>query len=839
MKTLIFIIIQFLSVGLCFSQGQTTFWYFGKNAGVKFENFIPAPDTNGKINTLKPSASISSSKSELQFYATAIVAMNQNHDTVVNGANLLGTPPANQSPIFIPNPGNASVTYLVTDKYYSAVVQSPNNPEGEILQIKNFLLPEASNFHVRTTAVHHSNGKDIWLIQRLNSSDTILSYLFTEQGITSNPIISVVPGAFNNQGQIKSSPNGKFVIESCGFHDFTIHRFDNNTGALYNSIVFNDSINYFGSEFSGNSKRIYLSSFSFGTAGIYSFDISTFSLSSINQSKDTIFSSPSSITSLQIGIDKNIYTSHGFGTEINYLGKIEFPNSNLASYIDTSINLLTGECRFGLPDFIQSYFHPAYFDFSNLCFGDSATFYSRSNNADSVKWNFGDVTSGSLNFSTETNPKHSFSTPGNYNIRHIVFVDSSTDTFSRIITIKLPPEALGIGSNTTICIGDSIVLEPNPSQSWTNHLWMDSIYQNTFTINDSGTYWLNIWNECDTLYDTIRVHYNDSIILQPLTDTTFCFGDTLTLNATANTAVSWLWSNGDTTAQTHVFENGSNEIELWLEATNACGAVRDTAIITILPQPDVSWFSDSILCDQNLPLIAQPSTFGVKNTLLYNYNSNEFDTVSPWNIDTFGLYYLVAENMCDTVVRRAFLSPWQIIEKELPQNIALCPGQEVVLDAFWQGSSYLWNESVNTENQTDSAVVVSAPINQRTETQVFIVTITNSPCVKVVSTTIEYLSEDSCGNTCKFSLPNVITPNQDGVNDLLRIKNTCSNLDFQFHIYNRWGQLMHSGNQSLAAWDGSSNGQLVCNGVYFIVIEYTDAADNERVVHGSLEVISD
>ncbi|MDP4764038.1 MAG: gliding motility-associated C-terminal domain-containing protein, partial [Salibacteraceae bacterium] len=266
--------------------------------------------------------------------------------------------------------------------------------------------------------------------------------------------------------------------------------------------------------------------------------------------------------------------------------------------------------------------------------------------------------------------------------------------------------------------------------------------------------------------------------------------------------------------------------------------------ITVLPQPNIAWFSDSILCNQALPVITNPNTFGVDYTLLYNFNSSVFDTVNPWTIDTAGLYFLVAENSCDTIVSRAFLSPQQIIEKELLESITLCPGEEVVLDAFWEGSSYVWSENVDGALISDSAIVVSAPLNHQsgslsdqTGTELYTITITNPPCVRTLSTTVIFLSEDSCGNACAFSVPNVFTPNQDGVNDAFKISNSCGSQSFRFSIYNRWGTLIHSGTESIAYWDGTSNGAFVNSGVYFVIIEYTDSAGQEKTVKIAVSVL--
>jgi gliding motility-associated-like protein len=62
-------------------------------------------------------------------------------------------------------------------------------------------------------------------------------------------------------------------------------------------------------------------------------------------------------------------------------------------------------------------------------------------------------------------------------------------------------------------------------------------------------------------------------------------------------------------------------------------------------------------------------------------------------------------------------------------------------------------------------------------------------------------------------IPNVITPNGDGKNDVMEILNPA-NYSYKLYIYNRWGKLVFTGNE-LTAWDGCDNGNPASESVYF------------------------
>lgn len=62
-----------------------------------------------------------------------------------------------------------------------------------------------------------------------------------------------------------------------------------------------------------------------------------------------------------------------------------------------------------------------------------------------------------------------------------------------------------------------------------------------------------------------------------------------------------------------------------------------------------------------------------------------------------------------------------------------------------------------------------------------------------------------------YNIPNIFTPNNDGVNDFLDF----SNFPFEIEIYNRWGEKVYS-NKSIQYWYGSDdNGNELNDGVYF------------------------
>ncbi len=95
-----------------------------------------------------------------------------------------------------------------------------------------------------------------------------------------------------------------------------------------------------------------------------------------------------------------------------------------------------------------------------------------------------------------------------------------------------------------------------------------------------------------------------------------------------------------------------------------------------------------------------------------------------------------------------------------------------------------------------------------------------------------------------YTLPNVITPNGDGYNDVFEPKVTGLSLitGAKTVIFNRWGNILHDTDDPLIRWDGKSKQtKMDCpQGTYFYVtdITYVDKAGEETLhLQGSITIV--
>lgn len=170
---------------------------------------------------------------------------------------------------------------------------------------------------------------------------------------------------------------------------------------------------------------------------------------------------------------------------------------------------------------------------------------------------------------------------------------------------------------------------------------------------------------------------------------------------------------------------------------------------------------------------------------------------------------------------------------QLPEYIDLCDYTPFELNTLNTcGTSYLWNTG-----DTTSAIFVQ-------DEGTYILEMTTE--CGVFSDTMTVEKSENC--TILTEIPNVITTNNDGINDFFTI-NYKNAVSFTFAIVNRWGNLIKEGHVAVsqasvfnwnntALWDGTSQtGDKMTDGTYYYHITFE--AYNGSIVEksGFLQVI--
>lgn len=489
MRKILLILLFFLSL-FSFSQREADNWYFGGKSGLYFNSGNLDVLNNSSMYTKYGSSSISDIEGKLLFYTNGITIWNKNHQVMENGENLAGDIENTQTSIIIPKPNDKTVYYIFTTKlkksntpllypgiYYSEIKISNTYPLGKVI-IKNRRLENSTSQKI--TAVHHKNGKDIWVVSygsnRYQGKNNIFfSWKVSEDGVNQPIKTKLNEIKSPSKGEMKSSPDGSKIALSIGDLIY-IYNFNSNTGTLSRfkyinlKTSFTEGYSCYGLSFSSNSKYLYYSSKHYKNGAKTTYNIMQLDLANPVEEylgKSVFSTIPNrNSSSLQLASDGKIYVSQirinnlfdedGFyiGYDlfpIKKIGVINEPNEsgNKCDYKHDIVNLQKGESYFGLPNFIQSFFRNRIVS-ENKCVNDVFNFSLDSYNIiTSAEWDFGD---GNTTNGLKVN--HTFSSPGDYIVKCIVTIGSERIPFYKNIKVYPLPKLIS-NQKLTQCDNDN------------------------------------------------------------------------------------------------------------------------------------------------------------------------------------------------------------------------------------------------------------------------------------------------------------------------------------------------------------------------------------------------
>ena len=100
-----------------------------------------------------------------------------------------------------------------------------------------------------------------------------------------------------------------------------------------------------------------------------------------------------------------------------------------------------------------------------------------------------------------------------------------------------------------------------------------------------------------------------------------------------------------------------------------------------------------------------------------------------------------------------------------------------------------------------------------------------------------FIEKNVVVNACpQLIMPNVFSPNKDQINDYFVpvIKKNVKNI--QVTILNRWGEIVFQTDNLTNGWDGTLNGNLCSDGIYFWTLKCQDVFDSPLSFHGTVSL---
>ena len=260
----------------------------------------------------------------------------------------------------------------------------------------------------------------------------------------------------------------------------------------------------------------------------------------------------------------------------------------------------------------------------------------------SFAWNFDDLASGSNNTSTATNPNHTFSAPGIYNVKQTV-------TYPSGIPVVYNKQVVILGVTTSIlnpisCNGvsdGSIQAIGNGGNNNYSYTWntLPSVQSATLSNLSANTYSVTVTapNSCEAS-SSIALVNPTKITIQSTPTASTCNLSNGSINTIANGGASayvYQWSNGQSSQNLSNLSAGTYHLQI----TDAHGCIaNDSNIVVDNINVPVSVFlgDDQKLCTGKT-LLLQPGSYA---SYLWQDNS----TASSYLVSNTGIYSVQVTN---------------------------------------------------------------------------------------------------------------------------------------------------------------------------------------------------
>ena len=174
------------------------------------------------------------------------------------------------------------------------------------------------------------------------------------------------------------------------------------------------------------------------------------------------------------------------------------------------------------------------------------------------------------------------------------------------------------------------------------------------------------------------------------------------------------------------------------------------------------------------------------------------------------------------IITEPFLvTPGGLNEINIPADTVLCTNSSLVLAPAMDGITYNINGAINAD------VTINKQGNYS------IIATDNYGCQRSFKINVV---EKKCSD-CEPAIPNAFTPNGDGLNDVFKAKFFCNFSEFDFQIFNRWGEKIFESHDSNTGWDGTYLGNKMLPDVYVYFVNYKTAPHIPKTARGTIILI--
>ncbi len=380
----------------------------------------------------------------------------------------------------------------------------------------------------------------------------------------------------------------------------------------------------------------------------------------------------------------------------------------------------------------------------------------------------------------------------------------------------------------TICPGESVqfsvTADPGVTDfSWTPATGLSCTDCENPLASPEGTTTYSVEGE----FEGCPVGASATVVVQPGPafafpgDVNICPGESIQLNSANNPGVSYIWSSTDGTFSS-VDENPivtpSQTTTYNVVASNAACEREEEITIFVATDFTLSVMNDTTICAGQPIFLTASTNPAVASIVWTNVSGGVLDASVAQSLGGTSTLFVTAtsgdgcfthsDSVIVTVIPTIFVDTIQVTEVGQATPDTLYEGEQFVLSTNTvpypvPGGVFEWfvsGELYATTNDTTSGTL-TAPEVENDSVFTFSVRVTNdNGCSSLRDLPYVILNNP-------VAVPNIFTPNGDGVNDTFKPISLVPITVEEFKVWNRWGQLVYNNENGNNGWDGSHKGE--------------------------------
>jgi gliding motility-associated-like protein len=427
----------------------------------------------------------------------------------------------------------------------------------------------------------------------------------------------------------------------------------------------------------------------------------------------------------------------------------------------------------------------------------------------------------------------------------------SGETLNFSLTSNLPSTYSWLAASSTTIIGETTTPTLSPT--------INNTLVNTTTTNQDVIYTITPTTTADACVgqaQAVTVTVNASPILTCPINGVVCSESQLNFPLTSNTPSTFSWVatvnpniNGASINPiiSSIIDNtlinsslGPQNIVYTITSTtlaDACIGIEPVTI-TVNPKPVLLITTDQEMCSGDIVQIDVSGgtiyQWGI-SPVVSNSSSNQ-NLVSPSQTSTYEVIGFNIYTCSDTVESIVTVNPNPIADFSVDRTLLTSDDPTITItnNSSGVGVSNIWdfgddNQLENNLNMID----YSYPFSEG-DYLIELLVISVDGCLDSTEHLIQIKGDDI------YYVPNSFTPDGDEFNNsFLPIFTTGFDpANYEFTIYNRWGEIIFVSKNHLTAWDGTFNNKLCKEGLYSFTIKYKNPdIDRFKIISGHINLL--